>query len=391
MTFKKLIGKIHLWLGLTSGLVVFIAGLTGCLFAFEHEIFNAVHKDVLYIRPEHKTALPLSELWNHAQVYLGNDKPVRYATIYKDPARTWTFRTYDANPNAFSYFGYIKYARTVFINPYTGAITGSINDKYEFFNMVKWLHWSLWLNSNIGQPIVGTATLIFVLMLVSGLILWWPRNKAARKQRFKVKWNAARKRLNYDLHNIFGFYAMIFAMAIALTGMVMAFDWFSKSVRFAATGKSQAVEKPVLSQKPHVMSANNALDKALEQTWNICPAAVSVSTAGIPPGAEQSIQAEANEEDDTYYHYNVFFFNRYTGALLKASYYRDKTPGEKFVSMNYDMHVGAAFGMPGKILAFFASLVATSLPVTGVMIWLGRKKKKKPGKEISAKRKIPQT
>ena len=41
MNFKKIIGKVHLWLGLTSGLVVFIVAITGCLYAFKDEIENA--------------------------------------------------------------------------------------------------------------------------------------------------------------------------------------------------------------------------------------------------------------------------------------------------------------------------------------------------------------
>jgi uncharacterized iron-regulated membrane protein len=45
--------------------------------------------------------------------------------------------------------------------------------------------------------------------------------------------------------------------------------------------------------------------------------------------------------------------------------------------MNYDIHVGAVLGLPGKIIAFCASLIAASLPITGFYIWWGRRKKKK--------------
>jgi len=45
--------------------------------------------------------------------------------------------------------------------------------------------------------------------------------------------------------------------------------------------------------------------------------------------------------------------------------------------MNYDIHIGAVLGLPGKIMAFVASLIAASLPITGFIIWWGRKKKSK--------------
>jgi uncharacterized iron-regulated membrane protein len=73
------------------------------------------------------------------------------------------------------------------------------------------------------------------------------------------------------------------------------------------------------------------------------------------------------------------YFDQYTleeidvdqiyGRLDKASI------ADKMFRMNYDIHTGAIIGLPGKFLAFFASLIAASLPVTGFLIWWGRSKK----------------
>ncbi|MBK6979514.1 MAG: PepSY domain-containing protein [Cytophagaceae bacterium] len=46
----------------------------------------------------------------------------------------------------------------------------------------------MWLPPKIGQPITSYATLIFVFMILTGLVLWWPKNKAAAKQRFWFRW-----------------------------------------------------------------------------------------------------------------------------------------------------------------------------------------------------------
>ena len=61
MTFKKLILKIHLWLGLSSGLIVVILGITGCLYAFEEELRPIVH-DYYYVDQIKDKKLPLSQL-----------------------------------------------------------------------------------------------------------------------------------------------------------------------------------------------------------------------------------------------------------------------------------------------------------------------------------------
>ncbi|MCV5004446.1 PepSY domain-containing protein, partial [Escherichia coli] len=59
----------------------------------------------------------------------------------------------------------------------------------------------------------------------TGIVLWWPKNKAARKQRFSFKWKNVKswKRKNYDLHNVLGFYASIFALIFSITGLFYAF------------------------------------------------------------------------------------------------------------------------------------------------------------------------
>ena len=65
MSFKKGIRKIHLWLGLSSGLLVFIIAITGSLYAFQEEITNYLREDVLFHEEKNianKTTLPLKVL-----------------------------------------------------------------------------------------------------------------------------------------------------------------------------------------------------------------------------------------------------------------------------------------------------------------------------------------
>ena len=73
-------------------------------------------------------------------------------------------------------------------------------------------------------------------------------------------------------------------------------------------------------------------------------------------------------------------FDQYSGQLLNKKTYADKNNGEKIRSLNYAIHSGGILGLPGKILAFFASLISASLPVTGFYIWWGRNNKKKKAK-----------
>ena len=211
--FKKLIGKIHLWLGLTSGLVVFILGITGCIWAFEEEIRPWIYSDKLFVHPptEQNQHRALSKNLDAAQQVLLPGYRIQRMTIHKDPERTQLFRHYtrDTTNRGVWYWNEAEYSQSVYINPYSSEVVAAENPEFAFFNVVLWMHWSLLLKNEIGQPIVGMATIIFVIMLITGLVLWWPRNKASRKQRVWFRWKPTTKwkRKNYDLHNILGFYS----------------------------------------------------------------------------------------------------------------------------------------------------------------------------------------
>jgi len=254
------------------------------------------------------------------------------------------------------------------------------------------------LIGDAGRWVVGYSTLVFVFMLISGLVLWWPKNKAARKQRFKIKWDASGKRLNYDLHNTVGFYVTLVSLVIALTGLTWSFDWVRNGVAYLATGHTAEAHggkggkagkggKKGMPEKPAALStaeqalADQALNTAVRDAWQRIPAAIMVSAKPLT-SFEAPLTVRVNEGEGTRFRADQLTYAARTGAFQKAELYRDKPNGEKFLGMNYDIHVGAILGWPTKILAFLASLLCATLPVTGFFVWRNRQKKnKKPHRQ----------
>ncbi|HEY6975057.1 MAG TPA: PepSY-associated TM helix domain-containing protein [Chitinophagaceae bacterium] len=189
MTVKKIIGKFHLWLGLSSGLLVLFLGITGCILAFEVEIRNMTESFRKVKVEEEKPYLPPSQLRAIAETYLIAKKA--WSVEYPGKGKAAIASYYDED-----------HYEIVFLNPYTGAVLKHKNMNEDFFRIILDGHFYLWLPHYIGQPVLASATLVFLIMMITGLVLWWPRNKAARKQRFTIKWTATFKRKNYDLHNI---------------------------------------------------------------------------------------------------------------------------------------------------------------------------------------------
>ncbi|GAB3697102.1 PepSY-associated TM helix domain-containing protein [Spirosoma flavus] len=374
MNVKKAIGKIHLWLGMASGLVVFIVAVTGCLYAFKTEIEDLT-QSYRYVPAEAKSVLPPSRMREIGHQLLPGKN--LHSVTYRTGGRAAILTYYHYEPTYY----YLAY-----VNPYSGKVLHVQDMSYDFFYQVLQGHYYLWLPPTIGQPIVASSTLIFVVLLISGVVLWWPRNRAARKQRFAVKWQASRKRRNYDLHNVLGFYATSVLFLLAFTGLIWGFQWFSKSVYWITSGGRTQVdfyEPASIVPKQPVTPKAPVVDQLWFQTATHAPQAETVEVH-YPETATSTIAVALNSDASTFWKLDYRYYDQYTlkEVPVKHLYGRfDKTLliADKIARLNYDVHVGAILGLPGKIIAFMASLIAASLPVTGFYIWWGRKKKaKKP-------------
>ncbi|MGF7231526.1 PepSY-associated TM helix domain-containing protein [Arachidicoccus sp.] len=387
---NRVITWLHLWLGLVSGIIVFIVSITGCLFSFQKEITEMTHKKELFVTPPTKDAefLPLSVLKEKAQTALGSKEPVTYITTYARPDRSWEFMAYkEDDTHAITFAQSVKYYESVFVNPYTGSIIGRIDYMHNFFVIVKYIHWSLLLSTPIGQPIVGWSTLIFVIMLITGIIMWWPKkwDKKHKGRSFKIRWKAKWKRVNYDLHNVLGFYTFIIALILGLTGMVFAFKWFQATVYVAGSLSTKTPTIQNFQSDTTASYTNDPLSTALLEAKNTYPNAKRYFVS-MPYSNKAAINVIAYEHKEVYYDANTLYFDQYTGKKLGVDTYQKKNNGEKLILMNYDIHVGAIGGLIGKIIAFLVSLVCASLPITGFLIWLKRKKKK--AKKTSSRKTI---
>lgn len=374
MTFKKIILQVHLWLGLATGLVVFIMGLTGAIYCFQPELSRLITQPYLKVAAQEKPFLPVSEYKRIAEAQLPGKKPTRI--LIKGPETAVVVQFSGKKPKPFSY--------AVFLNPYTGEVLKTRDMNSEFFRWILNGHMYLWLPQPIGKAVTGASTLIFLVMVISGIVLWWPRNKARKKSSFKVKWSASPKRLNYDLHNVFGFYASWILIFTILTGLYWSYEFTSKATYWALTGgESKPAAAAPKSKKITVTDSSILpLDKIFQQMNASYPAAKGFQV-NIPQTDSAAVLVRAYPDLNTYYQSDNVYFDQYSATEIPVKFqgkYADANAGEKAIRMNYDIHLGAIAGLPGRILMFFVSLIAASLPVTGFYIWWGKKKKKPAAK-----------
>lgn len=359
--WKRYAGFLHLWLGLLSGIVVFIMAITGCIYVFQDEIRDVVY-DWRHVEPQNKTFIAPSIIFDNIKKSFPDTEA--NMVVYQNTRRPSTVSV-----------AINDIPHDIYLNPYTGKIIHVQNLDTDFFLIVENLHRFLLLPEAIGKQVTGVSTIIFLIMLITGLILWWPKKLKNASKNFKIKWNAKWRRKNYDWHRVIGFYIIFPAIIIAITGLSFTYEWVHDS--FFTLGNINNNEKledavPVF-ENTNNKSIAKAIDLAFTETQKLAPESgmyfVWEQGLGMP------IVTGAYPESLEFDHQSNFYFDNLSGALLSSEYYSDKSPGLQLQEMNYGLHTGQYFNLPGKIIAFLLSVLIASLPVSGVLIWYGRNKK----------------
>ncbi|WP_256007035.1 PepSY-associated TM helix domain-containing protein [Pedobacter deserti] len=375
--FRKVFFWLHKWLGLITGIVVLIVSLTGCINVFADELKTFFYRDRLYVTDTGGgTFRDFSELRQTAQQALGADIKVTRAEIYPDGRRNWIFRATLTDKDGIGYWNYNKYYYRVYVNPYTGKVVYIENTLNEFFQIILSLHRNLLLGDTVGGIITGGSSLCFFLLLLSGLVLWFPRKwkKKAFKRGFALKMRVGIKRLIYDIHNVFGFYIIIPGIIISVTGMVFAFEWADKSVQYVANGGTpyQKIKIPLSSPNPdyHRGAADSVLKKLLHDHQDADIFSVRFRDKETDP-----LDVQVRLAKNRTHLFMWYYFDRNTGELLLRYGDQDIRGGQKLRTMNYDLHTGAYSGIPTKLFYFFVSLICAGLPITGFIMWYNHKGK----------------
>lgn len=369
MKWRPLTYQLHLWAGLTSGLIVLIVSLTGCILVFEDQLKDAL-EPYRHVTAQNQPLLGPARLYQAGAAALPTGKKIT-GLVYDGPERAVVVSSRDRAKGE---------NLAVYLNPYTGQVLKVSDLSKDPFITVMRLHRWLLLPNDIGRPIVGVATLIFVFLLLSGLVLWWPRSRRTAKLGFGIRWKAGGRKRLYDLHNVLGFYALGISLVLAVTGLTWSFEWVSNGLPWLANGGRSLPkwEAPAITPVPRSQNAQ-ALEAAWQDTLPLAQAqGISRLTIAPPgkPGTPLQISlypGPANAQRLTRYYDG-------NGTLVAERKPSDYNAGEKVRSVYYDLHVGGIAGLPTQILAFGASLISASLPVTGFWLWLMRLRSSRRGR-----------
>jgi len=371
MTTKKFIFQLHKILGLSTGLVVFIVAITGCCWAFRDEI-ESLYDDYKKVTPQNEPILTPTKAKEFAKVIFPNNTV--HGTLFKKADDAIEVIFYDAEP---------EFYQSVFLNPYSGEVIQVDNHLSGFFAFILKGHMRLWLPKAIGEQVVGVSILIFILIIISGFIIWLPKKRKNLKQRLKFDWQKTTrwKRKNFDLHTVVGFYICSLALILAFTGSMMSYNWL-KFVVYKSTGGEKEARFIIPENQSEIRERDSKIpmDYLITKLSKENPNAESFELH-YPKTADESIYVEVSNSKGLYYDSDFRFFDQNTLEEIETpgiyGKYQNAKVADKIQRMNYDIHIGAIGGITGKVIAFLVSLLTASLPVTGFLLWYGRHYKKK--------------
>lgn len=379
---------IHLYLSLAAGLVIMVVCFTGAVLVFEKEMQMTIYPERYYVKATGENAT-LAQMEQNLKKQVASVQ-VTSAKVYADPSRSVEFSYTIKKSGKGEGKGTNSQA---FMNPYTGELISLYSYRKTFFYKMFALHRWL-LADDIGKIIVGISTLLFLFILLTGIVLWFPKNVKILKQRLTLRWDAGWKRINHDLHIVIGFYTAIFLFAFAFTGLAWSFKWFNDGI-YWVTGTTNKPAKLPLSTvgiDTIAISLDDALTAARKERPDAKFFQINKAKGDSAAISITLLSKNAPHERAT----DQLFIDQYSGALLGQLKFRDRNLGQRVRSTFYPIHVGSIAGLAGRIIAFLSCIAGFTFPITGVIMWINRlkvkqkKRQKQNAKQVLSKKEITQ-
>lgn len=356
---RRLLHDLHKWLGLSIGLLFALLGITGSLLTFYPELRLALHPGIA----ARSTGTPLN---------LGG---IVDALRQAEPERHGAWRIelprQDNAPVTARYYQPAERAHRTFA-PLIVAIdpaTLSINSRYfwgdDFFTWIYDLHYTLLMEED-GKTVLGVGSVFIVVLLLSGLYLWWPRPGLWRGA-LAIKSGAVWKRRIYDLHVKPGVYSLLLTLALSLTGLLLVVPgWFIPVIESLSPLTPYFQASPASVPGKVKISADEA---------------ASIARGRFPGADIRWIETPSNDkavwrlrlrqdgEPSRRFPQTNVWIDAHSGRILAIRDPHQNSAGDTLMDWLHPLHNGEAFGLAGRIIVLLTGMLPLLALVTGITRW----------------------
>ncbi|MGY1488926.1 PepSY-associated TM helix domain-containing protein [Methylobacillus pratensis] len=388
---RKYLVVIHRWFGLAMAVFLFIAGLTGAVISWDHELDEWLNPALFHAAGEGTAQSPLA-LANQ----LEQERPqlmVTYLPLAIEPGHTLGMSvsaTPDAATGKAKPLGYNQVA----LNPANGEIQGQREwgavslTRENLLPFLYKLHYSMHIPDawglELGMLFMGIIAIIWVFDNLIALWISFPNVKSWRKS-FAFRWKQGGYKLNFDLHRSGGVWVWLLLLMLAVTSVSMNLNFqvmrplvetfSSLSPSPFASRMPQPEDEPLLPDIRREQVLEIARAEARKRGWTAPAGAVFYSPAFGLYGV--GFFEAGNDHGDGGLGNPWLYFDGKDGSIVGESIPGTGSAGDIFMQAQFPLHSGRILGLPGRILISVMGAVVAMLSVTGIIIWLRKRQSRR--------------
>jgi uncharacterized iron-regulated membrane protein len=369
VSLRRVLFWSHLIVGLAVGAAVAFLAATGILMSYQPQITRLVEASV---RPSSVpgTCESLSSVLSTARKLTSSSGMT--VTVFSNPATPTLFTA--------------RSDKVYLVNPCTGALLSpKPSGVRAFFSRVKDLHQRVafgGLRHESLRAVKDAANLLFAFLIVSGIVLWVPRQwrasnlRAASLLRVRLKGRAR----DWNWHNVAGIWCAISLLIISLTGTVMAYGWANNLLyRLSGTPVPKAPEERRAggpsAEDLTVLDALLPIAEAQDNHWQ------SISIR-LPQAADKTVSFTIDDRLDNRPSGRTSLTLSREGKIMRWEPFASVSKGRRWRVYVRFLHTGELFGVAGQTVVFFSALALLVLVWTGISLsirrfasWRQRKKR----------------
>lgn len=366
MKARAVLFQIHLWTGLTLGIVLAVLGLSGSVLVYHDELLEMTQAPAPHAQAQ-GVMLPLDALLASAREKFPAKRANATVTLPEKQGDALLVR-FQAGSRPGPQRG-----TDVYVDPASAKVLDVRSAPYNaFIGVMHDLHGRLLIPGREGRQVVGWLGVAMLLLGCSGIVIWWPK-RGQWNAGFRIRRNARGYWLYRDLHGAVGIWGLVVFLVVSFSGVAIAFPETMRSI--VTFGAAQQVAptfdlrngpriEPVKGQKPMGLDAAVALVRA--QVPN-----ADVRGISIPSKRSAAWRVMIGSMDDG--PVSTAYVDPWHAKIV-ATRNVSANGADSFMAWQRPLHQGSGWGALWRILVFVSGLLPSLFVTTGIVMWVKKRR-----------------
>lgn len=392
----QIVWRWHFYAGLIFSPFLIILAFSGAVYLFKPQIEDKIYHDLYFAEKANSSSLSPSE--QVAKVKEAYPDGTVTSIKFNEPSRTTEIGLMEKGQMS-----------SVFVNPYNGEIAGSLKNEEKFTEQFKKLHSELLVGGTAANLLVELAACWAVILLITGLYIWWPRNRAAIWGTILPRFKSKERTFWRDMHAVPAFWLSVFILILIATGLPWS-GVMGEQINRLATSTNTGYPPFAHSWGEKPESTIKTKDVAEDIPWANENLPVPASTNGyVPISIEDVTHIAQNEKIKKPYTISMpqdkkgvytistshtkpwdnatLHVDQYSGSLLSDVRFEDFGMMGKTITVGIALHEGRLFGLANQIIGLIVCIGLIGLIVSSLIMWRIRKPERKLGSPTKPKNK----